>query len=57
MGRMTQPIEAGEFNDAATYPECPSPLYMDTPLASCDGSCKPGCVAPEPTVGTVVVAG
>ena len=28
---------------AATYPECPSPLCMDTPLASCDGSCMPGC--------------
>lgn len=29
---------------AETYPECPSPLCQDTPLASCDGSCQPGCV-------------
>jgi hypothetical protein len=28
-----------------SYPECPSPLCQDTPLASCDGSCRPGCVA------------
>jgi hypothetical protein len=28
---------------AATYPECPSPLCVDTPLASCDGSCMAGC--------------
>ncbi|HEX5872598.1 MAG TPA: hypothetical protein VFY65_19345 [Longimicrobium sp.] len=54
MGWMTQPVEAGGIGDARTYPECPSPLCMDTPLASCDGSCKPGCVAPEPTIGTVV---
>ncbi|HEX8695571.1 MAG TPA: hypothetical protein VF746_24370 [Longimicrobium sp.] len=26
-----------------TYPNCPSPLCVDTPLASCDGSCRPGC--------------
>lgn len=57
MGWMTQPVKAGEFGHAATYPECPSPLCMDTPLASCDGSCKAGCVAPEPTVGTAVGAG
>jgi hypothetical protein len=58
MGWMTQPADdAREYQDAQTYPECPSPLCMDTPLASCDGSCRPGCVAPEPTVGTVVVAG
>jgi hypothetical protein len=31
---------AGKFD---TYPDCPSPLCMDTPLASCDGSCRPGC--------------
>jgi len=32
---------------ADTYPECPSPLCMDTPLASCDGSCQPGCAPGE----------
>jgi hypothetical protein len=31
---------AGKFD---TYPDCPSPLCQDTPLASCDGSCRPGC--------------
>ena len=31
-------------NDAQTYPNCPSPLCVDTPLASCDGTCgAPGC--------------
>jgi hypothetical protein len=44
--------EARDFY-AASYPECPSPLCMDTPLASCDGSCRPGCVEPDPTVATV----
>jgi hypothetical protein len=33
---------------AQTYPECPSPLCVDTPLASCDGSCQPGCGGAEP---------
>ncbi|HEX2079592.1 MAG TPA: hypothetical protein VHG08_17835 [Longimicrobium sp.] len=32
---------------ADTYPECPSPLCQDTPLASCNGSCQPGCVPAE----------
>lgn len=41
--------------DAASYPECPSPLCMDTPLASCDGSCRPGC-GPQPTVDTIATA-
>jgi hypothetical protein len=36
---------AGQYVVANTYPECPSPLCVDTPLASCDGSCRPGCVA------------
>ena len=36
----------------ATYPECPSPLCVDTPLASCDGSCAPGCGGG----GTIVIA-
>ena len=28
----------------ATHPDCPSPLCVDTPLASCDGTCgAPGC--------------
>lgn len=40
----------GEYVPADTYPECPSPLCQDTPLASCDGSCQPGCVAPYDTV-------
>jgi hypothetical protein len=30
--------------DARTHPDCPSPLCVDTPLASCDGTCgAPGC--------------
>jgi hypothetical protein len=45
LGRMT--VYAEPLAAAATYPECPSPLCVDTPLASCDGSCQPGCVAPE----------
>jgi hypothetical protein len=36
------------YPEPNTYPECPSPLCVDTPLASCDGSCRPGCVAPDP---------
>jgi hypothetical protein len=35
-----------------TYPACPSPLCQDTPLASCDGSCQPGCVSNETVVMT-----
>jgi hypothetical protein len=32
----------------ATHPDCPSPVCMDTPLASCDGTCgRPGCDAYE----------
>ena len=32
----------------ATHPDCPSPLCVDTPLASCDGTCgAPGCHAYE----------
>ena len=46
----------GDFAFApATYPECPSPLCVDTPLASCDGSCRPGCGATQQE--TVVVTG
>jgi hypothetical protein len=58
MGLQVADGEAG-YEPANTYPECPSPLCMDTPLASCDGSCRPGCVAPQPTVDPVgtVVAG
>ncbi len=26
-----------------SYPNCPSPLCVDTPLASCDGSCAYTC--------------
>jgi hypothetical protein len=30
--------------DVRTHPDCPSPLCVDTPLASCDGTCgAPGC--------------
>jgi len=43
-------VAAGGFG-ADTYPECPSPLCQDTPLASCDGSCQRGCV-PNDTVIT-----
>jgi len=38
-----------------TYPECPSPKCVDTPLASCDGSCHPGCGVTLPE--TVFIAG
>lgn len=32
------------IDDARTHPDCPSPLCVDTPLASCDGTCgRPGC--------------
>lgn len=41
------PVPPDEYVAPNTYPECPSPLCMDTPLASCDGSCQPGCVAVE----------
>jgi hypothetical protein len=34
----------GDYQPAYSYPECPSPLCVDTPLASCDGSCAKGCV-------------
>jgi hypothetical protein len=45
------------LDNAMTYPECPSPLCMDTPLASCDGSCQPGCVEPVPTGAEELEAG
>lgn len=44
---------AGQYNAPATYPECPSPLCVDTLLASCDGSCRAGCITP----GTAVAIG
>ena len=46
LGRMPE-VDVKPFDGAGadTYPECPSPLCQDTPLASCDGSCRPGCVA------------
>jgi len=52
VGRMPivnpdEPLAGGDYGAANTYPECPSPLCMDTPLASCDGSCQPGCVPDE----------
>ena len=50
-GRMPEMIvKPGGAFAADTYPECPSPLCQDTPLASCDGSCQPGCVATDETV-------
>ncbi|HEV7591237.1 MAG TPA: pinensin family lanthipeptide [Longimicrobium sp.] len=55
LGRMPEidirPFGGGGQYD--TYPNCPSPLCQDTPLASCDGSCQPGCVPNE----TVAVTG
>jgi hypothetical protein len=44
LGRMPD-VDIIPYADANpnTYPECPSPLCVDTPLASCDGSCRPGC--------------
>jgi hypothetical protein len=58
LGRMPDVIidpnmgnAGGAYLAADTYPECPSPLCVDTPLASCDGSCRPGCVGgTEPVV-------
>ena len=52
-GRMpdTVPFDAAGGFRADTYPECPSPLCQDTPLASCDGSCQPGCVPTDPVTG------
>lgn len=40
-----QQIDAGTvIGDQRTHPDCPSPLCVDTPLASCDGTCgAPGC--------------
>jgi hypothetical protein len=52
VNRLEDAAVNGQYPGAGTYPECPSPLCMDTPLASCDGSCKPGCVAVE--TGAVV---
>jgi hypothetical protein len=51
LGRMPDiDIEPVAFNAAGSYPECPSPLCQDTPLASCDGSCQPGCVPNDPVI-------
>lgn len=44
------PYAANYAYAPASYPECPSPLCQDTPLASCDGSCQPGCVTPNDTI-------
>ena len=46
-----EPAAGGDYGAANTYPECPSPLCMDTPLASCDGSCQSGCVPNETGAG------
>ncbi len=32
-----------DFQQCGSYPNCPSPLCVDTPLASCDGSCAWTC--------------
>ena len=41
-----QQDRAGVPVNPATHPDCPSPLCVDTPLASCDGTCgAPGCNA------------
>jgi hypothetical protein len=49
-GRQADTVNGAQFadtvvvDDARTYPDCPSPLCVDTPLASCDGTCgAPGC--------------
>src|SRR5262249_17402624 len=34
-----------DFPQGGSYPNCPSPLCVDTPLASCDGSCRYTCGA------------
>ena len=34
-----------DFQQCGSYPNCPSPLCVDTPLASCDGSCQWTCGA------------
>lgn len=37
-------VDVQPIGDPATHPDCPSPLCVDTPLASCDGTCgAPGC--------------
>lgn len=47
-GRMPDAgVIVAPYPEPATYPECPSPLCVDTPLASCNGSCRPGCVPAE----------
>jgi hypothetical protein len=40
-GVVVEPLS----QQCGTYPNCPSPLCMDTPLASCDGSCAWTCGA------------
>jgi len=52
LGRDYQDADIAPIYGPASYPECPSPLCVDTPLASCDGSCQRGCVAPD-TGGSV----
>ena len=51
MGAQVEDRAVAPYPNPGTYPECPSPLCVDTPLASCDGSCRPGCVAPDPGTG------
>lgn len=34
-----------DFQQCGSYPNCPSPLCVDTPMASCDGSCQWTCGA------------
>ena len=59
LGRMPEiqirPVDGAGGFAADTYPECPSPLCQDTPLASCDGSCQPGCEAAHG--GWIVITG
>jgi hypothetical protein len=43
-GVIDQPFS--KFQECGSYPNCPSPLCVDTPLASCDdASCKWTCGA------------
>lgn len=43
LGRGVGIIDVGVPVTRQTYPGCPSPLCVDTPLASCDGSCGNSC--------------
>ena len=61
-GQGVAPAEPYSYPQCQTYPNCPSPLCVDTPLASCDGSCAwtcgdscngtcGACIPPDPGIG------